>query len=169
MSDYRGMGGNDQTHYFAINGMQVLPTVEKGDWDLNNLYRRKYFGWFLHGLVPRQKPETYERHFRDIDYLCTDLIGKGRFPVCTVGVYEGELRKVLADFLREKRDVDPELSRFASDPSISMTLPILKNLLEQYGQEWLDRAAEYHEAKSTAAIGKWKGISELVEYFTVNY
>lgn len=169
VSDYRGMGGNDQTHYFAINGMQVLPTVERGDWDLNRLYRRKYFGWFSHGLVPGQKPEAYERHFKDIDYLCTGLLSRPRIPVCSVEAYTGELRAVLSDFLRGRCDGDSALSRLAADASAPMTLPLLKDLLERHGSAWLDRVAEWIAAKSAAEIGRWKGVRELAHYFTVPY
>ena len=168
-SDYRGMGGNDQTHYFAINGMQVLPTVERGDWNLNKLYRRKYFGWFSHRLVPGQSPEAFEERFRDIDYLCTGLLSKPRIPVCSVEAYAGELREVLSDFLRGRCDGSSGLSRLAADASVPMTLPLLKELLERHGQAWLERAAEWTAAKSTAEIGRWKGVRELAHYFTVPY
>lgn len=169
VSDYRGMGGNDQAHYFAINGMQILPMVERDDWDLNKLYRRKYFGWFSHRLVPEQKPEMFAERFKDIDYLCTELICKTRMPLFSVETYTGGLREVLADFLRGRCGGQSGLSRLASDFSAPMTLPLLKELLERHGQEWLDRAAEYFAAESSAAIGKWSEVRELVQYFTVNY
>ena len=169
VSDFRGMGGNDLAHYFAINGMQVLPTVEKDDWNLNRLYRRRYFGWFLHNLVPGQKPETFESRFKDIDYLCTELVAPTRLDVCSPGAYKGEVRKLLADFLRGKGVEGSELGRFAADESAEMTVPLLKELLERFGQEWMDRAADYHMERSAAAIGRWKGIRELVQYFTVPY
>ena len=167
VSDYRGMGGNDQTHYFAINGMQVLPTVERGDWDLNKLYQRRYFGWFAHGLVPGQNPEKYERLFKDIDYLCAGLVCTMRLSVGSPEAYAGMFWKVLTEFLKEKCEDDPELARLAADESVPMTLSALKRLFERHGQAWLDRAAEYHAEKSAAAIGKWKDIRELVHYFTV--
>ena len=169
VSDYRGMGGNDLTHYFAINGMQVLPTVECGDWELNRLYRRRYFGWFLHNLVPGQKPEAYAERFKDIDYLCTELVAKTRLNVCSPEAYAGELRNVLADFLRGRCEAGAGLSRFAADASVPMTVPLLKELLERHGHEWLDRAAEHHLKTTVAEIGKWKGVRDLVQYFTVPY
>lgn len=169
VSDYRGMGGNDLAHYFAINGMQVLPTVERADWDLNKLYRRRYFGWFMHNLVPEQRPETFAGCFKDIDYLCTELICPTRLPVCSPGAYAGELRAVLSDFLRGRGDGDAELARFASDTSVPMTVPLLKKLLDRHGHAWLDRAAEHHAEKSAARIGQWKNVRDLVQYFTVPY
>lgn len=169
VSDYRGMGGNDLTHYFAINGMQVLPTVERDDWHLNKLYRRRYFGWFSHMLVPGQKPESFEERFKDIDYLCTDLISRPRIPVCSVKAYTGELRNLLSDFLRGTCDGSSELSRFAEDGSIPMTLPLLKELFEQHGQAWLDRVSQWNAVKSAAEIGRWNGVRELASYFTVPY
>lgn len=169
VSDYRGMGGNDLTHYFAINGMQVLPTLERDDWGLNKLYRRKYFGWFQHRLVSNQKPETYARHFKDIDYLCTPLLGATRLSVCSPGAYTGTLRKALSDFLRGKCDGTPELARLASDASVPMTVPLLKDLLERHGQAWLDRAAEHFAEESAARIGRWTEARELAAYFSVPY
>ena len=169
VSDYRGMGGNDLTHYFAINGMQVLPTVEKGDWELNRLYRRRYFGWFLHNLVPGQKAEAFESRFKEIDYLCTDLVAPTRLGVCSPGAYKGGVRKILADFLRVRCAEGSDLGRFAVDESVPMTIPLLRELLERFGQEWMDCAAAYHAAKCDAAIGHWTGIRDLVQYFTVPY
>lgn len=169
VSDYRGMGGNDLTHYFAINGMQVLPTNEKDDWDLNRLYRRRYYGWFLHNLVPGQKPEAFEDRFKDIDYLCTELVASTRLDICSPDAYKGEVRQLLAEFLRGKCTEGSDLARFSVDESMPMTVSLLKVLFERFGHEWMDRAADYHAKRSAAAIGRWTGIRELVQYFAVPY